>query len=202
MVEGPSTIRPRGVIFDMDGTLIEQAIDFIGMRQAVGVERGDLLEVIASWGECERALAALETIARYEARAALEMALMPGVEALLAWLERHALERAIITRNNRATLERALELLQVEFSHALDRTFLPPKPSPDSLLHVARAWEVEPEAIWMVGDSRHDLHAARAAGIRCCLVAQPYNASYLHEADAVIERLDELIAILEAPPQR
>lgn len=39
------------------------------------------------------------------------------------------------------------------------------KPQPEPLLAVARALDVEPDRCVMVGDSLHDLHAARAAGM-------------------------------------
>ncbi len=40
-----------------------------------------------------------------------------------------------------------------------------PKPAPDLLLHALTALEVEAARAWMVGDSRFDRDAARAAGI-------------------------------------
>ena len=186
----------RGVIFDMDGTLIEPAIDFKAMRRAIGVPTGDVLEVIASWGDEARAAEALATIASFEREAALKMALMPGVTELLAWLSERPLQRAIVTRNNHHTLQLAVDMMKLDFSPLIDRSFSPPKPAPDALLRIATDWGMAPEEVWMIGDSRHDLHAAQAAGMRCCLVAQHYNRDYLHEAHAVVERLDELIAVL------
>lgn len=189
-------MRTRGVIFDMDGTLIEPAIDFVAMRRAIGIASGDVLEVIESWGDEARATEALATIAAFERQAADDMKLMPGVPELLEWLTTGPLARAIVTRNNQHTLQLAVELMRHDFSPLIDRSFTPPKPAPDALLRIAQEWDMAPEEVWMIGDSRHDLLAARAAGMRCCLVAQRYNSNYLHEAHAVVERLDELIALL------
>ncbi len=44
------------------------------------------------------------------------------------------------------------------------------KPDPEPLRHAARALRVELERCVMVGDSRIDVDAARAAGIPCCAV--------------------------------
>lgn len=44
---------------------------------------------------------------------------------------------------------------------------LPPKPAPDTLLAFAKGCGVQPARVAMVGDSLHDLHAGRAAGMIC-----------------------------------
>lgn len=198
MQQGSEQVKIAGVIFDMDGTLIEPAIDFAAMRRAVGIQKGDLLDTIAKWGDCEKSRKALDVIASFERDAAERMALMPGTRELMDWLCARGVRCAIVTRNNQDTMERAIGLLGCSFEHAIDRSFSPPKPEPDALLHVATQWGCEPGALWMIGDSRHDLLAAQRAGMPCCLVAHPYNANYLHEADHAVERLDELIPWFEA----
>ena len=44
------------------------------------------------------------------------------------------------------------------------------KPGPGQMLAFAKACGLNPEAVVMVGDSTHDLHAGRAAGMRCAAV--------------------------------
>ncbi|MEO0380084.1 MAG: HAD-IA family hydrolase, partial [Pseudomonadota bacterium] len=44
------------------------------------------------------------------------------------------------------------------------------KPAPGQLLAFCEAMDLPPEAVLMVGDSLHDLHAGRAAGMRCVAV--------------------------------
>jgi phosphoglycolate phosphatase len=44
------------------------------------------------------------------------------------------------------------------------------KPGPDPLLAFAEAMGLDPADVLMVGDSLHDLHAARAAGMRAVAV--------------------------------
>ena len=185
----------EGIIFDMDGTLIEPAIDFGAMREAVGIPEGDILEVLAKWepGRRREALARIEAV---EAEAAARMELTPGLEELLAWAREMGVRCGLVTRNNRRTVELLVERVGPVFAPALDRSFTPPKPDPAPLLNVLERWEATPERVVMVGDSGHDLSAARAAGVRACLLCRSYNEEHHDRADWVIERLDELPRVL------
>ncbi len=189
--------RIKGIIFDMDGTLIEPAIDFVAMRQATGILEGDLLEVIASWGEqSQRAQQALAVIAEFEREAALQMKLMPGARALLEYLDAHRVECAVVTRNNRETLELMISRYELQFSELIDRSFIPPKPEPDALIHILECWSLRPDECIMVGDTHHDMVAAHKAGMACCLIAHAYNEDYRDQADYVVRTLDALIPLL------
>lgn len=188
----------KGIVFDMDGTLIAPAIDFHAMRRAVGVMEGDILKVIEQWEE-ERQREARETIAEFERQARERMELMPGATELIAHLEQRGLRRAILTRNTVETVEVMMrEHLDDKFAPVLDRTYSPPKPAPDALLHIMDVWEVAPEEVVMMGDSRHDLETAEAADVTTCLVCHEYNRDLWTRADIVVERLDELRHHIEA----
>lgn len=184
--------RVSGVIFDMDATLVTCALDFGAIREALGLSaQDDILLTVASWGEAERARAEA-VIEAFEARAAEQMRALPGVEILLDHLEERGVLRAVVTRNTMQTVRRMTGLLGERFDPLIDRGFWPPKPAPDALLHIVRGWGMEPDEVWMVGDSRHDLEAARAAGMRCALVRYEYNAGYRGQADRVVEHPGEL----------
>lgn len=73
------------------------------------------------------------------------------------------------------------------------------KPDPLPLLHIAKTAGVAVENCVMVGDSRHDIAAARAAGMR--VVAVPYGYNHGEdiaesEPDAVVQSLAELPGLL------
>ncbi len=70
------------------------------------------------------------------------------------------------------------------------------KPHPAPLLHVAAHFGVAPQACLMVGDSRHDIAAGRAAGFRTLAVPYGYNhGEPVRESrpDGVVESLAELV---------
>ncbi len=75
------------------------------------------------------------------------------------------------------------------------------KPDPAPLLHAAAKLGVTPGESLMVGDSRSDVKAARAAGFRIVCMSYGYNhgADIRDEhPDAVLDRLDELPGLLRA----
>jgi len=75
------------------------------------------------------------------------------------------------------------------------------KPDPAPLLHAAAELDVTPGESLMVGDSRSDVKAARAAGFRIVCMSYGYNhgADIRDEGpDAVLDRLDELPGLLQA----
>lgn len=185
----------RGVIFDMDGTLIEPAIDFAGMRQAVGVLEGDILHVIETWSP-ERQREAHATLARFEAEAAAHMELRQGCMALLDGMRALDVRASIITRNTHATVDQMLHMVDPHRFHPiLDRTFDPPKPAPDSVHHVLANWGMEPHEVVFVGDSRHDLETAERAGVPAYLMLHGENAHLRERAHGVLGSLEELLGI-------
>ena len=94
----------------------------------------------------------------------------------------------------------ALKGLDGYFDHAFGGdAFARKKPDPLPLLQTCKALGSEPARTLMVGDSRNDAEAARAAGCPVVLVSYGYNhgepAASAHP-DAVIDRIDQLAAWL------
>lgn len=185
----------QGVIFDMDGTLVEPAIDFAAMREAIGVLDGDILHTINSWDDTRR-LEAERLIAQFEADAADKMVLMPGAVDVLNRLTQRAHRLALLTRNTATTIARMIEYTGDLFEPCLDRSFLPPKPDPAALHHILDQWSLAPQHVVMVGDTAHDLDAATAAGMPCAIIEQPYNAHLKTSARWYIQHLNELLDIV------
>jgi len=70
------------------------------------------------------------------------------------------------------------------------------KPSPEPLWHAMELADVAAEHTLMVGDSKSDIGAARAAG--CAVVAVPYGYNHgepiqNYKPDLLVERLDQLL---------
>ena len=90
-------MHTKGVIFDLDGTLIHAKIDFQGMRQALGMPEGDILHTIAGWS-LERRQEAEAIIAAFEHTAAQQMTLMPGAHQVLDALWEGGIATGLVTR--------------------------------------------------------------------------------------------------------
>lgn len=187
----------RGVIFDLDGTLIDSRLDFEAMRREMGFSPGQLIlegvEALSAGPDRDRCLAVLH---EHERRGALEATLMPGARELLEGLARGGLPHGILTRNSRAMTQLALDRLELQFSHVVTREDGPPKPDPAGVLEICRAWQLPVEDVLLVGDYLFDLRCGRAAGVTTILYAPEGPPDYAHEADFVIAHLDEVLPII------
>jgi phosphoglycolate phosphatase len=209
----------RAAIVDLDGTLVDTLGDFIavldatldelGLRRvaptfverAIGkgsehLIRRTLAEVGADPSLYERAWERYQQ--HYERVNGQHAAVFEGVAAGLERLARRGLPLACLTNKPTAF---AAELLRrkglrhhfraVFGGDAFERR----KPDPLPLLRCCEALGTPPAATLMIGDSRNDAQAARAAGCPVVLVTYGYNhGEPVREVDAdgFIDRLDEL----------
>lgn len=159
----------RGVIFDLDGTLVDSGLDFDQMRAEMGLPSGQpILESIASLPASE-ARRCWQILDRHELEGAARATPMPGVHDLLALLSSHRLRRGVLTRNSRDAAMMCLGRLGVTFDVVLAREDAPPKPDPTGILNICAIWEMRPTEVAMVGDYRFDVEAAGQAGSRAVL---------------------------------
>ncbi|MBK9361269.1 MAG: phosphoglycolate phosphatase [Rubrivivax sp.] len=126
----------------------------------------------------------------------------PGVVEGLQGLRARGLRLACLT-NKPTSFARPLlaaKGLSGYFDHAFGGdAFARKKPDPLPLLQTCLALGTAPAATLMVGDSSNDAAAARAAGCPVVLVSYGYNHGEPVRAvdcDAVIDRIDELAAML------
>jgi len=162
------------VILDLDGTLLEQALDFHAIRAEIGLPPAvPILETISGLpkAERERAFAILD---QHEAEAAARSQLMPGALELLASLRGRGIRTAVFTRNSRVSVEAAMRRHGLEFDAIITREDHKPKPSPDGVRHVMKRFAAGPAETIVVGDYRYDVEAGRHAGVRTiALLAEP-----------------------------
>jgi HAD superfamily hydrolase (TIGR01509 family) len=159
----------RGVIFDLDGTLVDSRLDFDAMRREIGLPRGTpVLEGVMAMPSTT-APAAWEIVERHERIGAETAKAIPGVVELLAELARRQIHTAVVTRNGRRFARETLKRLTLPIELVISRDDAPPKPNPAALLRVLSTWNVAGENAAMIGDFRFDLEAGRAAGMRTVL---------------------------------
>lgn len=211
------------MVFDLDGTLIDTAADIHAVLAETLVESGheapDLAAVRGMIGDgarvlIERAAARVEAdvnidalhrrfTQRYAEVPCRYSAPYPGAVALLQELRAAGMRLGLCTNKPQAPTLGLLEALGLgdAFDVVIGGDVLHGvrKPDPAHLEAVLAALEAPVPATVMVGDSRNDLLAARGVAVPCVLVSFGYTAVPARElgADAVIDRLDQLPALLE-----
>jgi phosphoglycolate phosphatase len=126
---------------------------------------------------------------------------------LLTGLRARGLARGVATNDSEAPARAHLAAAGVtdlfDFIAGYDSGF-GGKPAPGQLLGFAAAVSLEPAHIVMVGDSTHDLHAGRAAGMRtiAVLTGTALAADLAPHADVVLTDIGEIPAWLDAQEAR
>ena len=129
--------------------------------------------------------------------------LYPGVTSGLESLKAKGFTLACVTNKAADFTDGLLKHLDIydHFEQIVSGdTLAKKKPDPMQLLHVAETHGKSMNECLMVGDSRHDIAAARNAGMR--VVAVPYGYNHGEDIadsnpDAVIESMDELLGLIE-----
>lgn len=153
----------QGFIFDLDGTLVDSALDFPALNAELGLEADEpILESIARW-DLQKQIWGHEIVHKHELRGAEVSVMMPGVLDFLQILEKNRKPKAIFTRNSRKVALATLAKHGLNFPLVVTRDDAPPKPLPDGLHLIQRNFGIPAEKILYVGDYLFDLQAGRAA---------------------------------------
>lgn len=194
----------KAVLFDFDGTLTQPgAIDFTLIRQLIGCPPDKaILEFIQNLSNLSERQRAVDTLDSCEIEAAASTVPNSGAEFVIADLKAIGLKVGVISRNSRVAIERALENFKrtdiEDFDIVISRdTPLPPKPSPDGIIHTAEFLGVPVTEILVVGDFVFDIEAGHSAGALCAFITNGEKADAPEKSDFIIHSLAELLPIVQ-----
>lgn len=217
-------MRLRAVLFDMDGTLLDSAPDFIAITQAMRAARslpplaektirdqvsGGARAMVGSAFDEDPESSAFEALRqefldRYQDHCAVLTRPFDGIEALLADIEQARMLWGVATNKPLRYAEPIMQQLALAERSAVlvcpdhvERS----KPAPDMLLLACQQLGVQPGEVLFVGDDARDIESGRAAG--CKTAAVTYG--YIHPddnprhwgADVVVDHPLELRAVLD-----
>ena len=221
--------KPKLILLDLDGTLVDSVPDLAfcideTMKQCDLPERGE--DAVRSWvGNgakrlVERALVndmeghpSTELLDRamgifmsiYSENVSIRSHLYPGVlEGLDHLASIPDLTIGCVTNKPEAFTIPLLKSLGLadRFEIVLSGDSLPEKkPHPLPLLHASEKFGVRPEDAVMVGDSKTDVKAARAAGFGIVCVSYGYNhGGDIHDSkpDVVLDSLSHISSVISA----
>jgi len=187
----------RAVLFDLDGTITIPILDFDRIRKEIGGISGPILEAMQQMTDSQRSRAE-KILDRHEAVAAEQSRLNPGVHELCSWLRERETSIGLITRNQRPSVERVCQIHNLFFDSVFTREDGPNKPDPYPVEFTCRKMNIEPSSSIMVGDYLFDLLSARSAGAYSVLLqTENREPDFQHEADFVINRLEQLTEVIQ-----
>ena len=217
-------MRLRAVLFDMDGTLLDSAPDFIAVCQAMRQARGlapidaQLIRDQVSGGARAMVASAFalapeadgfedlrqEFLERYQQHCAILTRPFAGIEPLLADLEQAKLTWGVATNKPLRYAEPIMQQLGLAQRSAVlvcPEHVSRSKPDPEMLLLACEKLGIAPNATLFVGDDARDIEAGRAAGCKTVAVTWGYihpddNPSHWG-ADAVVKYPSELRTLLD-----
>jgi HAD superfamily hydrolase (TIGR01549 family) len=196
-VTAADNLRVRGVVFDMDGTLVAQTIDFDAIRRELGLPFGTpLLEAMDRLPDADR-VAAWAVLDRHEQAAVAAAEVLPGVLDFLNWLDVRGVKRAVLTRNSRSVAEAVLGRCGLStFDPIVTRDDAPFKPQPEGLWRICKAWGVAPSEVLMLGDYVYDIQVGRNAGARTALLTHGREWPFAAEAEFAFATFTEGMSLL------
>lgn len=214
----------EAILFDMDGTLLDSAPDFIAITQQLlkdydytPVNDSKIRDVVSGGARAMVSTAfsmdeshplfeglRLEFLARYLQDCAVYSKLYEGINGLLTDIEKAGLRWGVVTNKPVRFAEPIMERLGL--TERCSILICPEhvthcKPSPEPILLAAKQLAVDPSNIVYVGDDKRDIDAGNAAG--CKTVAVEYG--YIHPTDnprnwgagAVVASVSELHQLID-----
>lgn len=173
------------LIFDFDGTLFHLPVDVAAVRRDLGVAEnvklGTLLQRFMDEGDAE----SLAVVTRHECAAVPVGSFTAGARTCL----RRGANAAIVTRNSRHAVQSALGELADGILIVGREDVRRLKPDPEGLYRAMAHFGVEPAEAAVIGDTYHDVQAARTAGLRCVVVHNPRLEYPPHGADHYVDDL-------------
>jgi len=189
----------KAVIFDLDGTITQPCFDFDLIRREMGLDKnsGPVLETMLKMTPQQRTEAE-RILSVHEDRAVTQSKLNPGAAETLQQLRRQGIHVGILTRNKRTNAVAVAEKHNLQFDFIVDREDGPAKPDAFGVLRICQHFAVKPRQTLLVGDYLFDLLCAKAAGASAVLLVNTEKArDFVEHADFVIERIDQILQIVE-----
>ena len=180
--------RPDGLIFDLDGTLVDtvraridgwvEALGAAGLparadriAPMIGMDGKRLAREVARAAGSSLDEAEVEEIDRAAGDAFDRLnrspRALPGVHELISAAERHAIRWVVATSSRKEQVTASIAALGLDRDPDIvdGQQVQHAKPAPDLLLLAAERLDLPPDRCWGVGDSTWDMRAAVAGGI-------------------------------------
>jgi sugar-phosphatase len=200
------------VLFDLDGVLVDSTrsverqwrtwarrhgIDGdMVMAIGHGVRSREIIRKVAPHLDCEAEAQSIEAL---EAADQDGVAVMPGAQDLV-----HSIPAGcwcVVTSGTRRLATARLQLAGIPVPNVMVTAddVSRGKPHPEPYLRGAELLGVKPEECLVIEDAPAGIQAAHAGGMKAIGLTSTYPAAALTEADAVVQKLSEIIVSVQGP---
>lgn len=212
------------ILFDLDGTLINTAPDFVAIMNAMRAERElgpvDEEEFIAQIARGSAAMtqyglnlteedpeyaSTLEEFYQlYLENMGVHAEPYAGIEELITHLDENQIKWGVVTNRQLAFIPKILKQFDIhDKTHCIVGSDSTPhrKPHPAPLLHAAKELGSDPEHCFYVGDFHTDIEAGNAANMKTIAVSWGYHdgleSLVAAQPDHLIDKPEDIIAIVK-----
>lgn len=188
------------VVFDLDGTVVENDYDWPLIRRTLGVEGDSILSYLDGLPEPERSHK-YSLLEEFEKQQTEQARLKPGIRQFLRDLKSRGIKTALVTNNNRENTEFLLNKFNLDFDLVITRESGLRKPGGEPFLEVMNRFGVTAEQTVVIGDTHYDVQAASRAGIDQVFIlkssmtpADPGKARLVNSFEEIKTCLEEFIS--------
>jgi beta-phosphoglucomutase len=203
----------RGVIWDLDGVLVDTGefhylswketlpafgirFSFELFRKSFGMNNEGVLTFLMGKKPDSGLLAQIDDQKESSFRHAIRghAQLLPGVLSWLIYLHQKGVRMAVGSSAPMANVEVLVDETGIRsyFQSLVSANGKPSKPDPWVFLYAAEQIDVQPGDCWVIEDAVSGVEAAHQAGMRCIAVTTTNTIEALHEAEIVVDRLDQI----------
>ncbi|MEA3422943.1 MAG: HAD-IIIA family hydrolase [Bacillota bacterium] len=207
----------RGIIFDMDGTLIDtndlvmdcikktvyKYMGYIPEKDSFNEIIGKPLDVQMSFFSEKYAVEMIDYYRKiYLERRDEDTKIFTGIIELLKALDESEIKMAIVSNKGSRGIEHGLEMFKMKNFFELILSVADvenKKPHPEAINKVLKIWNMKKEEVLFVGDSHNDILAANNAGVKSVLVGWsilPIEQFENLKIDYIIDEPMEIITII------
>lgn len=154
----------KGVIFDMDGTIVDAPYDWKKIKSDLVNQEKPILSFLKSLKEPERS-EKWKILEKYEDEATKKAVLKDGIPDLLDFLTEKGVRKVLVTNNSRRNVTFLLNKFKLKFDCVISRESGLWKPSGAPFIAVMEKLKLRREECCVIGDSHFDIKAAVEAKI-------------------------------------
>ena len=186
----------KGIIFDMDGTIVDAPYDWKKIKSDLDTQGKPILQYIRGLAEPEKTKK-WNLLEKIEKEATAKAVLKEGIFDFLDFIKQYHIKSALVTNNSFENVSFLIKKFKFDFDLLLSRESGLWKPSAKPFHKVLNEFHMTSQECCVVGDSLFDVYAAEAADIEHIFILNGDREKFSSMAVEVLPGYRELQARIE-----